>query len=78
MTAEGWATSIVAVEPRSVTAARAVLVVTDVRAAYVLRDSAGAVVSRQEASPTTTWVVRLTATEGGWRISSVSEATPAS
>ena len=71
VTAEGWATSVLTVEPRAVTSARAVLVVTDVRAAYVLRDSSGAVVSRQEASKPTTWVVRLVATEAGWRISSV-------
>jgi Protein tyrosine and serine/threonine kinase len=71
VTAEGWATNIVAVEPRSVSPDRAVLVVTDVRAAYVLRDASGAVVARQDASEPTTWVVRLTATQEGWRISSV-------
>ena len=74
--ADGWSTRIQGVLPRAVRGDRVVLEVTDTRTSYVLRDASGAVVSRQPARGPTTWVVRLVATDAGWRISSVDEAAP--
>lgn len=73
VTAEGWATELIAVVPRSVALGRVVLVVTDTRSAYVLRNSSGAVVDRQPERGPTTWVVRLVRSEVGWRIRSVDQ-----